>query len=87
MYSLWRPSPPPRPSCDARRHTKAATATLPASGAGDIYCLAAGGDAHAHAAFRSFFNRSPPVQQVVDDERLDQRDCREIEAGLREVIL
>ena len=86
-YSLWRLSPPPRPSRDARRNTKATDATLPASGAGDIYCQAAGGDAHAHSAFLSCFNRPSPVQQLVDDEHLDRRDCRKLDAGVQEVIL
>ena len=40
-HSSWRLSPPPRTSRDAWRNTKVANATLPTSGAGDIYCQAA----------------------------------------------
>ena len=67
--------------------SEATDATLPASGAGDIYCQAAGIDAHAHSAFLSCFNRPSPVQQLVDDEHLNRRDCRELDAGVQEVIL
>ena len=68
--------------------SEATDATLPASGAGDIYCLAAGGEAHAPSAVRpSCVHRASPVQQLVDDEHLNRRGCRELDAGVQEVIL